>query len=88
MALVLVTGPGGTGKSVLTLNLAAYLAKRYYNVLMVDGDLFLPDLADYMNLGNVKYTLHKLLTDSSLEAKAAVYKNKKQKSAFCRGIKN
>lgn len=77
MTVILVTGLGGSGKSTITLNLATYLAKRMYNVLVVDGDLFPPDITEYLELGNIKYTLHSLLSDPSLEVGSAIYRHQK-----------
>ncbi|MCD6559833.1 MAG: AAA family ATPase [Palaeococcus sp.] len=87
MSVILITGLGGSGKTIITLNLATYLAKREYNVLVVDGDLFLPNIAEYLELGNLKYTIHSLLSDPSLDVGSAIYKHQKTDLSIMPGDK-
>jgi len=75
MALVVVTGRGGAGKTTTTANLSTYLAMREYRVLAVDGDLYLPNLGFHFSLDTVKYTVHSLLRDPNLDPEWAIYKH-------------
>ncbi len=75
MALVVVTGRGGAGKTTTTANLSTYLAMREYRVLAVDGDLYLPNLGFHFSLDTVKYTVHSLLKDPNLDPEWAIYKH-------------
>jgi septum site-determining protein MinD len=75
MALVVVTGRGGAGKTTTTANLSTYLAMREYRVLAVDGDLYLPNLGFHFSLDTVKYTVHSLLKDPSIDPEWAIYKH-------------
>ncbi len=75
MALVVVTGRGGAGKTTTTANLSTYLAMREYRVLDVDGDLYLPNLGFHFSLDTVKYTVHSLLKDPNIDPEWAIYKH-------------
>ncbi|NJD99218.1 MinD/ParA family protein [Thermococcus sp. LS1] len=75
MALIVVTGRGGAGKTTTTANLSTFLAMREYRVLAVDGDLYLPNLGFHFALDTVKYTLHSLLKNPDLDPEWAIYKH-------------
>ncbi|ACJ15883.1 ATPase [Thermococcus onnurineus NA1] len=75
MALIVVTGRGGAGKTTTTANLSTFLAMREYRVLAVDGDLYLPNLGFHFALDTVKYTLHSLLKNPELDPEWAIYKH-------------
>lgn len=72
--IVLFVGPGGSGKTVLAINLGILMGKRGYNTLLVDGDIYLPDMTEYLDMGDVKMTLHTILNDPLVEPEAALYK--------------
>lgn len=72
--IVLFVGPGGSGKTVMAINLGIHMGKRGYNILLVDGDIYLPDMTEYLNMGAVRVTLHALLKDPLMEPEAALYK--------------
>ncbi|GAB6102644.1 MinD/ParA family protein [Thermococcus atlanticus] len=75
MAVVIVTGRGGAGKTTTTANLSAYFAGREYRALAIDGDLYLPNLGFHFALENVKYTVHSLLKDPNMDPEWAIYKH-------------
>ncbi|ASJ05763.1 MULTISPECIES: MinD/ParA family ATP-binding protein [Thermococcus] len=75
MALIVVTGRGGAGKTTMTANLSTYLAMREYRVLAIDGDLYLPNLGFHFSLDTVKYTLHSLLRNPDIDPEWAIYKH-------------
>ncbi len=54
---------GGSGKSVLSLNLSLILAKRGYNVLLVDLDMRAPSLYYMLREPPVKYWVNDYLDD-------------------------
>ena len=65
--LAVTSGKGGVGKTFLSANLAAALARRGENVLVLDADLGLANLDVVLNL-QPKVTLHDVFTaKSSLE---------------------
>jgi MinD-like ATPase involved in chromosome partitioning or flagellar assembly len=75
MALIVVTGRGGAGKTTMTANLSTYLAMREYRVLAIDGDLYLPNLGFHFSLDTVKYTIHSLLKNPDLDPEWAIYRH-------------
>ena len=75
MAVVIVTGRGGAGKTTTTANLSTYFAQREYRALAIDGDLYLPNLGFHFGLENVKYTLHSLLKNPDLDPEWAIYRH-------------
>lgn len=75
MAVIVVTGRGGAGKTTTTANLSTYLAMREYRVLTVDGDLYLPNLGFHFGLDTVKYTLHSVLKNPDIDPEWAIYKH-------------
>lgn len=75
MAVIIVTGRGGAGKTTTTANLSTFLAMRDYRVLAVDGDLYLPNLGFHFSLDTVRYTLHSLLKNPDLDPEWAIYKH-------------
>ncbi len=76
MALIVVTGRGGAGKTTTTANLSSYLAMKEYRVLAVDGDLYLPNLGFHFALDTVKYTVHTLLKNPDVDPEWAIYRHK------------
>jgi MinD-like ATPase involved in chromosome partitioning or flagellar assembly len=75
MAVIVVTGRGGAGKTTTTANLSAFLAMGEYRVLAIDGDLYLPNLGFHFALDNVRYTLHSLLKNPDMDPEWAIYKH-------------
>ncbi|WP_297464940.1 MinD/ParA family protein [Thermococcus sp.] len=75
MALIVVTGRGGAGKTTTTANLSTFLAMREYRVLAIDGDLYLPNLGFHFALDNVRYTLHSVLRNPDVDPEWAVYRH-------------
>ena len=75
MAIVIVTGRGGAGKTTTTANLSTYLAMAEYRVLAMDGDLYLPNLGFHFSMDTVKYTVHSLLKNPDLDPEWAIYRH-------------
>jgi flagellar biosynthesis protein FlhG len=69
--LAVTSGKGGVGKTFVSANLAAMLAKRGQRVLVLDADLGLANLDVVLNL-YPKVTLHDVLTGKSKVEKAIV----------------
>jgi flagellar biosynthesis protein FlhG len=66
--LALTSGKGGVGKTFLSANLGAALARRGDRVLVLDADLGLANLDVVLNL-HPKVTLHDVFTGTApLEA--------------------
>src|SRR5512145_1942361 len=59
--LAVTSGKGGVGKTFVSANLAAALAKRGHRVLVIDADLGLANLDVVLNLYS-KVTLHDVFT--------------------------
>ncbi|HKX94156.1 MAG TPA: AAA family ATPase, partial [Methylibium sp.] len=59
--LAVTSGKGGVGKTFVSANLAAALARRGLNVLVLDADLGLANLDVVLNL-HPKVTLHDVFT--------------------------
>ncbi|NJE60831.1 MinD/ParA family protein [Thermococcus sp. 21S7] len=75
MAIIIVTGRGGAGKTTTTANLSTYLAMEEYRVLAMDGDLYLPNLGFHFALDTVRYTIHSLLKNPDIDPEWAIYKH-------------
>ena len=59
--LAITSGKGGVGKTFVSANLAAVLAKRGHRVLVLDADLGLANIDVVLNL-HPKFTLHDVFT--------------------------
>jgi len=69
--LAVTSGKGGVGKTFLSANLAAALARRGQRVLVLDADLGLANLDVVLNL-HPKITLHDVFTGKATIAEAIV----------------
>ena len=69
--LAVTSGKGGVGKTFISANLAAALAKRGHRVLVLDADLGLANLDVVLNL-HPKITLHDVFTGKSTLDEAIV----------------
>lgn len=69
--LAITSGKGGVGKTFLSANLAAALARRGQRVLVLDADLGLANLDVVLNL-HPKITLHDVFTGKATIAEAIV----------------
>jgi septum site-determining protein MinD len=62
----LSSGKGGVGKTTLTVNLGAAMAKLGQRVLLLDGNLGMGDVATFLGLEDASPTLLDLLTEPAL----------------------
>jgi len=62
--VAITSGKGGVGKTFVSANLAAALAKRGHRVLVIDADLGLANLDVVLNLYS-KVTLHDVFSGKS-----------------------
>ena len=69
--LAITSGKGGVGKTFVSANLAAALAKRGHRVLVLDADLGLANLDVVLNL-HPKVTLHDVFTGKTTLDEAIV----------------
>ena len=69
--LAVTSGKGGVGKTFVSANLAAALAKRGHRVLVLDADLGLANLDVVLNL-HPKITLHDVFTGKATLEEAIV----------------
>src|SRR3982751_5122833 len=69
--LAVTSGKGGVGKTFVSANLAAALAKRGQRVLVLDADLGLANLDVVLNL-HPKITLHDVFTGKATIDEAIV----------------
>ena len=69
--LAVTSGKGGVGKTFISANLAAALAKRGHRVLVLDADLGLANLDVVLNL-HPKITLHDVFTGKATLDEAGV----------------
>jgi flagellar biosynthesis protein FlhG len=69
--LAVTSGKGGVGKTFVSANLAAALAKRGHRVLVIDADLGLANLDVVLNLYS-KVTLHDVFTGKAKLEEAIV----------------
>ncbi|MBC7681465.1 MAG: MinD/ParA family protein [Ferruginibacter sp.] len=69
--LAITSGKGGVGKTFVSANLAAALAKRGHRVLVLDADLGLANLDVVLNL-HPKVTLHDVFTGKATLDEAIV----------------
>ena len=53
--IINIIGNSGSGKSTLALNLGVALAQRGKDVLLVDGNLYSPDIANYSDIEPTAY---------------------------------
>lgn len=59
-----ISGKGGVGKSVISVNLANILSKAGYKILLIDGNFLTPDL-DAITKQNPSKTIFNFLSDDS-----------------------
>ncbi|MDI3474566.1 MAG: septum site-determining protein MinD [Thermococcaceae archaeon] len=81
MALIGVTGPGGSGKTTIALNLGANLALDGIEVVVVDANLVFPDLAVYLGV-NPKFSLHQYLNDRNMDVEWLLMKHRHIKDLY------
>jgi len=60
-AIAVVSGKGGTGKTIVAANIGTALAMMGRKVVVVDGDLGMGDLGLYLGLEKSPVTLHEVL---------------------------
>ncbi|WP_297507418.1 ArsA-related P-loop ATPase [Thermococcus sp.] len=65
MKVVGFLGPGGSGKTTMSANTATCLAISGIRTLLIDGDLYLPDLHNHFAL-NAPYSFEDYLNDPEL----------------------
>ncbi|NJE47646.1 MinD/ParA family protein [Thermococcus sp. GR7] len=76
-----ITGLEGTGKTALTANIGARLAMQGIRTLLVDADLYFPNLGFHLGI-NPKYTVHSYLKDHEMEIKWLIFPHRHIKNLY------
>lgn len=58
----IASGKGGTGKSILAANISVGMALLGYKVVLIDGDLGVPNLHNHLHIKRPKYSLDDFLS--------------------------
>jgi len=66
MSVIGVTGPEGAGKTTLAINMAAYLASEGIRTLLLDANLYFPDISFYLEM-RPKYGLQSYLENHEMD---------------------
>ena len=61
VSIALASGKGGVGKTALTANLGVALARMGKKVLILDADVYMANLAYFINIEDMKHTLTDVL---------------------------
>jgi len=68
-----VTGPGGAGKTSLTVNLGALLAHDGVRTLLIDADLYFPDMAFHLGIKS-PYTISTYLKNPRVDLEWLIHR--------------
>ncbi|ASJ07237.1 AAA family ATPase [Thermococcus pacificus] len=66
MPVIGVTGPEGAGKTTLAINIGGYLAVNGARTLLIDANLYFPDMSFYLDM-RPNYPLHLYLEDHEMD---------------------
>ncbi len=73
MAIGGVTGPGGAGKTSLTVNLGALLAGDGVRTLLIDADLYFPDMAFHLGIKS-SYTVNTYIKNPRVDLEWLIHR--------------
>ncbi len=66
MKVVGITGAGGVGKTTLTVNIASCLVLSEVRTLVIDADLYFPDMSSHVRIPSPRF-LHDYLEDPEMD---------------------
>lgn len=81
MVVIGITGFEGSGKTALTANIGSCLAMRRIRTLLVDADLYFPNLAFHFGV-SPKYTVHSYLENPRIDLEWLIYSYRKIRDLY------
>ncbi|MEM5815162.1 MAG: P-loop NTPase [Candidatus Aenigmatarchaeota archaeon] len=71
----ILSGKGGTGKTITSINLSLALRTFNQKVVLIDGNISMPHISTYLGINSWKYTLNDFLSGKDFKREALVNYN-------------